>query len=237
MSTQDPGIVRVAPSDLTFLWDSCRRCFWLKVKRVLRRPASAFPTIFRRIDAQTKDYFFDKGSKDLSPDLPPGQIVSGGLSVRSTPMAIAGHDLGLVIAGRMDTAIAFSDGTFGIVDFKTSDPKPEHLARYSRQLHAYAVAAENPAPGALRLEPVTHLGLFVVEPVSMVGLDDAVAYTAQPHYVALERDDDAFTAFLLGVLLVLEAPEPPEPSPDCAYCKYLTAGSLVLATRYFGGGS
>ena len=238
MSTpSDPEVLRLAPSDLTFLWQECQRCFWLKVRGVLRRPSAPFPKIFTRLDAQTKDYFSDKGSKDLSPDLPAGGIASGGLSVRSSPLAIPGHHIGLVIAGCLDTALAFEDGSYGIIDFKTSEPRAEHVEFYSRQLHAYAVAAENPAPGALRLAPVTRLGLLVVEPMAMVGLDEAVAYTGQTHYVAIERDDDAFTAFLMQVLLVLERPEPPEASAHCSYCKYLKAGSLVLMTEYYGGGT
>lgn len=44
------GPVKLAPSDLTFLWEECQRCFWLKVKGVLKRPSGLFPKVFTRLD-------------------------------------------------------------------------------------------------------------------------------------------------------------------------------------------
>jgi hypothetical protein len=227
-------IVTLAPSDMTFLWQECRRCYWLKLKGVLKRPSGPFPKVFTRLDGAMKNYFLDKGSQDLSPRLRPGQVVTGGLTVRSAPLQIPGHETAVIIGGRIDTAIAFDDGTYAIIDYKTSEPKPEHAQFYARQLHAYMVAAENPAPSALELSPITQLGLVIVEPEVMVGLDDGVAFKGKTHFLEIERDDAGFTGFLMQVLLLLEHPEPPAPAPDCSYCRYVAAGSLVLATEYYG---
>lgn len=234
-SAADPAnAVKLAPSDLTFLWDECQRCFWLKAKGVLKRPSAPFPKIFTRLDGQTKDYFFGKRAEDMAEGLHAGRVAFGDRWVRSAPLAVPGHDVGVVIGGRIDTALAFDDGTYGVIDFKTSEPKPEHVMFYGRQLHSYALAVENPAPGALELSPVTQLGLLCVEPIAMVDLDGDVAYKGSSHFLEIERDDDAFMAFLSQVLYLLERPEPPERAPGCSYCSYLAAGSLVVLTGSYG---
>jgi hypothetical protein len=226
--------VRLAPSDLTFLWEECRRCFWLKARGVLKRPSGPFPKVFTRLDQQTKDLYFGKGSQEIAADLRPGRIAFGDRCVRSAPLEVPGHRAPVVLAGRIDTALAFDDGTYGVIDFKTSEPRDEHVPFYGRQLHCYALALENPAAGALRLSPVSELGLVCVEPEAMIALDEGVAYKAQAHFVRVPRDDHMFLAFLSQVLFVLERPEPPEASPGCAYCTYLRAGTLLLMTGMYG---
>jgi hypothetical protein len=233
-TTSPANVVKLAPSDLTFLWDECQRCFWFKAKGVLKRPSAPFPKIFTRLDGQTKNYFFGKRAEEMASELRPGRVAFGDRWVRSGPLHVPGHDTQVVLAGRIDTALAFDDGSYGVIDFKTSQPKAEHVLFYGRQLHSYPLAAENPAPGALELSPVTQLGLLCVEPVAMVGLDGDVAYKGTSTFLEIERDDDAFMAFLSQVLYLLEKPEPPDPAPKCSYCTYLAAGSLVLLTGSYG---
>ena len=235
LSTSSANVVKLAPSDLTFLWDECQRCFWLKVKGVLRRPSAPFPKIFTRLDNQTKDFFFGRRAEEMAAGLRPGRIALGDRWVRSRPLTVPGHATKVVLAGRIDTALAYDDGSYGIIDFKTSEPKAEHVSFYGRQLHAYALAAESPAPGALDLAPVSQLGLLCVEPVAMVELDDDVAYKGASCFLEIERDDDAFLAFISQVLYLLETPEPPDPAPKCSFCSYLAAGSLVVLTGSYGG--
>jgi PD-(D/E)XK nuclease superfamily len=224
------GVVRLAPSDLTFLWAECQRCFWLKARGVLKRPSAPFPKVFTMLDNQTKDFFFNKRSEEMADGLRPGRVSFGDRWVRSRPLSVPGHDTKVTLQGKIDTALSFDDDSHGIIDFKTSEPKAAHVPFYGRQLHSYALAAENPAEGALDLSPVTQLGLLCVEPIAMIGVGDAVAYKGATHFLEIERDDDAFMAFLSQVLYLLERPEAPDPSPKCSYCNYLAAGSLVLLT-------
>jgi len=56
--------------------------------------------------------------------------------------------------------LAFDDGCYSVMDFKTSTPSRQHVAFYWRQLSAYAYALEHPAAGALQLSPVSKLGLL-----------------------------------------------------------------------------
>lgn len=61
-------IWKLSPSELTFLWDECPRCFYLKVIRNFSRPWSPFPSIFNRIDKLMKDYFDGRSAMDTTPD-------------------------------------------------------------------------------------------------------------------------------------------------------------------------
>jgi hypothetical protein len=219
---------KLSASDLTFLFEECRRCFWMKLIGGLPRPRPPFPKVFILLDAQTKRFFAGKRTRELSPSLPPGRVALGERMVRSGRLVVPGHERPVLLAGRFDSAFRFDDGSFGLVDFKTAEPRDEHLALYGRQLHAYALAAENPAPGRLLLRPVKQLGLLCVEPTTMVRHRGGVAYGGRPRWVEIPRDDDAFLAFLGEVLAVLERKTPPLPAPTCQFCDYLTTGALTL---------
>jgi hypothetical protein len=103
-------------------------------------------------------------TESISPDIPPGIVRFGQKWVRSCRIDVAVENGAGHLRGRLDTVVEF-DKTYGVIDFKTSTPRGDHLALYSRQLQAYAYALENPAPGAFGLAPVTKLGLLVFEPI------------------------------------------------------------------------
>ena len=153
----------LSPSDLTFSWDGCKRCFYLKVKHniVYRGP---FPGMFGKMGDLTSNYYLDKPSSEISPGLPAGKVTLREKWVKSAPISFPDTPSQCMIKGRFDAIMAFEDGSYGIIDYKTSDASEEKAAFYSRQLSAYAYALENPAPGALSLSPITRLGLFIITP-------------------------------------------------------------------------
>jgi len=117
--------------------------------------------------------------------------------------------------------LSFDDGSYGVIDFKTSNPSKESANMYSRQLHAYAYALEHPAPGKLALSPVTKLGLLYFYPDninqnSVVRLN----YGAEIVWMEVEKDEQGFLSFIDEVLDVLELPEAPVHSPSCQWCGY-----------------
>ena len=116
---------------------------------------------------------------------------------------------------------SFDDGSYGIIDFKTSIVREVNVALYSRQLHAYAHALENAAPGKLSLGPVTRLGLYCLEPFEFSPSDgcDAVM-NSRSAWIEIERDDDAFLDFMEAAVAVANSPRAPMPAPDCPVCNY-----------------
>jgi PD-(D/E)XK nuclease superfamily len=214
-------MIKLSPSDLTFLWSECPRCFYLKAVHNLRRPSSLFPSIFTRIDHLMKAYFQDKPSEELTDQLPGGVVKMGDRWVTSTPILFSGHSLSCYLTGKFDCLVEFNDGTYGVVDFKTSEAKPEHVSFYSRQLHAYAYALEYSAPNSLHLSPVSRLGLLTVEPVLMDRLNSGrIAYLGEVTWQECSKSYPKFLSFLEEVVEILSSPEPPESSPNCAYCAY-----------------
>ena len=149
------NLYTLSPSDLTFLWDGCKFCFYMKVKHkiVYRGP---FPGMFGTMGNLTSNFYQDKPAAEISPSLPAGIVKYKEKWVKSSPILLPGIGSQCVIRGRFDAVVAFEDGSYGIIDYKTSDASSEKAAFYSRQLSAYAYALENPATGALSFNARSH---------------------------------------------------------------------------------
>ncbi len=153
-------------------------------------------------------------------------IALGDKWVESVPLAIPGQRGTVVLRGRIDTAARFDDQTYGLLDYKTSNPRETHVAVYSRQLHCYSLAAENPAGSGCSFGPVSRMGLLVFQPLKYIDKADPSAtvradFGGGATWLPADRDDDAFLRFLSRVLELLERPTPPAASEDCSYCRYI----------------
>jgi len=213
--------IKLSPSDLTFLWDECPRCFYLKVALGINRPPVPFPSIFGNIDLLMKRLFTDKDTAELSPSLPSGKVLFSGKWVESAPIRLPGSAQSCYIRGIFDSVLQFDDGSYAVVDFKTSEPNPKHVGFYGRQLRAYAYALEHPALGKLALAPITRLGLLCVEPID-IDRDEQrrIRYVGDVTWLEVPLDEPGFLDFLTQVMQVLSLPEPPLAAEKCPFCKY-----------------
>lgn len=213
--------IKLSPSDLTFLWDECPRCFYLKYLHGISRPAAPFPSIFGTIDRLMKAHYAGRPTTDIDPSLPPGFVSVSEQWVESIPITLPGHSLSCFVRGKYDAIIGFDDGSFGIIDFKTSAPKPEHVPFYSRQLHAYAFALEHPATGKPYISPINRLGLFVATPQATLDLSTSeISFQIGLTWMEVPYLEGGFISFIDRVLTILELPEPPPAGPKCSYCEY-----------------
>lgn len=212
---------KLSPSDLTFLYEGCKRCFYLKMVSRIVQPSIPLPSIFSKIAALLKDHYTDKHTKELHAALPPGTVNYGEKYVRSKIIRLPDHSATCFINGRFDIVVNFEDGTYGVIDFKTGNPNVEYVDIYSRQLHAYAYALEHAAPGALTLSPVTKMGLLYFYPSGIEQEDiERISYEAEVSWIEIEKDEQQFLGFVGEVLDLLESPEAPDPSPSCQWCNY-----------------
>ena len=214
---------RLSPSDLTFSYEGCKRCFYHKVVNGIAQPSIPLPSIFSKIAGLLKNHYDGKPTSQLHADLPPGIVRYGEKNVRSSIIQLPKHDATCYISGRFDVVVSFEDGTYGVIDYKTSNPSRESARMYSRQLHAYAYALEHPDPRALALSPVTKLGLlyFYPESVNQQSIE-RLSYEAEITWIEVEKDEEGFLKFIDEVLDVLELPEAPEHSPSCQWCGYIS---------------
>lgn len=212
---------KLSPSDFAFLWEECPRCFYLKVVMGFYRPRPIMPKIFTQIDLEMKGFYTGRRTESIAPGMPPGVVSHDERWVQSRPIDFPEHSASCFIRGKFDTIVRFDDGGYGVVDFKTSRRKAEHVPLYSRQLHAYAYALENAAAGEFSLSPVKRLGLLVFEPeIYTQGKTGRVGFAGRMDWIEIPQNDAEFKAFLGDVMNVLASPEPPPPGVECAWCRY-----------------
>jgi hypothetical protein len=148
------------------------------VKHGVQRPSIGLPSVFGKIANLQKDYYSQMQAEAFCNELPPGAVKYGANWVQSEVINFPSGS-GCYIRGRFDIVVEFDAGGYGVIDFKAREPGEEPTVMFDRQLHAYAHALENAAPGELRLCPVTRLGLLYFGP-SAVELKGARQYVSGP---------------------------------------------------------
>lgn len=217
-------LYKISPSDLTFLYDGCQRCFYFKIVHGISQPSIPIPGVFSKIASLLKTHYTGARTEKVCKDLEPGTVTYGEKWVKSIPVKLPNHRSSFYIAGRFDIVVEFDKNGYGVLDFKTGNPKDEINNPYSRQLHAYSFALENPAEGALHLKPVIKLGLLYFPPTRTAQRDgdiERLFYECSVNWVAIKRDDDYFFEFMDDVMTLLESINPPDPSSECSWCNYV----------------
>lgn len=230
---------RLSPSDLTFLFESCKHCFVLKVKNGIFQPSIPLPGVFSIIADIQKNYYSGRRTEEFCPQLPPGTVTLGEKQVRSTTIEFDGLESTCYIVGRFDIVAELDDGSYAVMDFKTGNPGEEKAEMYSRQLHAYALALENPAEGALKLSPVSRLGLLYFRPDRCQYLgNDRQVLEGQMTWIEIKKEDDEFRSFLRDVVSLLDGPLPASDPEKCDWCRYRSRITGVTGvTEESGGGA
>jgi hypothetical protein len=203
--------------------------------------------VFGALDNAQKEFFVGRSVKEVSRSLPAG-VIERGRRVKSEAIAVDGTDYRVQFSGDTDTILRFSRAGVGVCDFKTSAPSDEAAALYGRQLHAYAFALERPANEVSRLAPVSRMGLICFPPLDMVELPAAktaakpagrsraasarsranYAYRTEAVWVEVERDDDAYMAFLADVVRLITRKTMPQSSPNCGWCRWTRMTAPLL---------
>lgn len=228
---------KLSPSDFAFLWEQCKRCFYLKVVHGIRQPSMPMARIFKQIEGLQMEFYQGRETGEVLPELPPGVIRCGERWVESDVIHPSGKSSGCYILGKLDSLIEFEDGSWGVLDFKTTRTKSDYVPLYARQLNSYAYGLEHPTPKSrpgkgppLSLSPISKIGLLCMEPSSMTQPSAGRhTYEGEVAWIEMEKDYDRFLEFLSEVLDLLGGPMP-APGPRCDWCSY---GARMVEGKMF----
>jgi len=211
---------KLLPSDLIYLYDGCKHCFYLKVKHGIAQPSMPMASIFTTIANLQKSFYGNKRTEEFSLAMPPGRVEFGEKNVATNPLSFKGTSSTCYLTGRFDLIVKLDDGTYGVIDCKTAKGNDKKTQMYGRQLQAYTIALENPAPRKLALKPVTKLGLLYLEPDKFEQVaEDRQSLQGNLTWVEVPRDDNAFMGFLEEVVDLLDGAVPEmQRCDECEHC-------------------
>lgn len=211
---------KLSPSDFAYLYEECKLCYYLKVKKGIHRPQLPFPGVFSALNTRLQGSLIGHELRELSPKLPEGVVESqeGFVESREIP------NTHVFVKGKYDLLVRQPDGTYLIVDFKISQPDEEKIAKYQTQLQAYHYAFEFPARG----EPkeITKLGLIIMYPDTVRFENGRAILDFPPRWLEIDIKRDIFLQFIGKINDLLEGPPPPE-NFDCQWCKYRHMGEII----------
>lgn len=191
-----PLVISVGTLGSFAMPDFCPRCFWIRLKAEKLPFQIPMPGIFSSIDSYVKNVvrrYYDK-EKKLPRWFPHvGEIANIAEVPSYKEYYFTEPQSGVTLRGTPDEVFQLKDGSFHIVDYKTSRFTATQgglFPMYEVQLNAYAVIEEQ-----CGLKPITDLALVYMEPVTDgdAAADDAnrrndgfaMGFTANIHKVTL----------------------------------------------------
>jgi hypothetical protein len=224
------GGLTIAATELGYYasFGFCSRCAWVRL-HVKDLPFQGFPGIFSSIDRYNKllvqNHF-------LREDRPPEWLAAIG-DVREfvrpphwSAFKAVDSQTGVTVRGEADAIFRCADGSYAIVDYKTTRYNPAYRSMfraYRAQLNAYAYIGER-----LGLAPVSKLALVYMEPqtdeeaVLNPQLIDSggfsMGFRATIVKVAL-KPDVLIPPLLRKVKEVSDMEKPPPAGPECKDCQ------------------
>ena len=215
----------ISPSDLTFTYGECKRCFWLKYNKGISTPG--FMPLVGPMSRFQEAAYRGLASTSLDKQLLPGKISRFGETVESAPISINGVETPWRIKGKFDLVVEYDNGSLGLIDCKvtTSEMDDGKVNHYLPQLEAYCYALENPMAGLP--ERVAHSGLMMWKVDNATQDEEGNNYfSTESAFLMVPRDPDGFKEFILEVIAVLEGPLP-ESGETCKNCMLVEKRKLV----------
>lgn len=178
------------------------------------------PGVFAAINTILQGNLVGKNLKNLSKDLPDGEVISqeGWVESKLVP------ETSVYIKGKYDLLAKNSDGSHTLVDLKISQPGEDKIEKYKSQLTAYKFALENPKSGA----PIktTKLGLLIFYPEVVSFENETAKVDFPPKWLGIPVDEKGFLTFIKSVDKLLSGPMPEE-SKTCKWCQYRHLGETL----------
>lgn len=204
---------KLSPSDFAYLYEDCKLCYWLKVKKGIMPPPSPFPGVFSSLNTMVQGQMVGHKLSEFGKDLPEIMVESQEGFVNSK--VVPSTDV--YIYGKYDLLCSNGDGTYTIVDLKISKPDVGKIDKYKTQLGAYKFALENPKEG--EGIKVTRLALLIFYPEKASYNDRGAVVDFPAKWLEIPADDRGFVDFMKEVNSLLSGDAPAE-SETCGLCNY-----------------
>ena len=207
----------ISPSDLAFLYLESQWGFHQKYRSGIKRPPLILPKIFNVIDASIKLKYLDENMSRVCSELPNGILCSADEWVKSKPITNDKHpDFEVIIRGKIDGTLKNVDGTYTVIDFKTTEINEEHLQKYIMQLSCYPYCLKYPNSSRDYKLPVSDkVGLFVFEPNEFtIDYNSKASLRGKIVYKEYEYDEEKFVDYIRNTIIPLLAGDEPKPKED-----------------------
>jgi hypothetical protein len=214
----------LSPSDLAFLLDDSPWGFYQKYNLGIKRPPVIIPRIFTVIDVLTKVCCENKNMKDFDESFPDAVITGADQWIKSKAIVNPDFpDIEIILRGKIDGVLKFSDGTHSVIDFKTCEIQEKTLQKYVRQLSCYSYALKNPnSPSDYSVEINNKIGLFVYEPTKFsIASNSTANLDGKFKYIEYDFDLKEFESFIKNQVIPLIAGKEPPPTDDDPCWVYL----------------
>ena len=216
--------IYLSPSDLAFLYEESKWGFHSKYISGIKRPPVILPKIFTLIDSFIKNKYIGQNLKMINKNLPDASLAHNDEWVESKAIYNENYpDICIKIRGKIDAVLDFGDGSYSVVDFKTSEISESYLEKYRKQLHCYSYAVLNAEVNKFTLSNLRNTGLLVFEPNEFfIDYNDKAGLKGSFKWVEFDLNLDDFESFIKNDLIpLLAGPEPkPEENDNCwAYLK------------------
>ena len=211
---------KLSPSDFAYLYEECKLCYYLKVKHSIYQPSMPMPGVFSAINSRIQGTLIGKNLRDLSKDLPEGNVESqeGWVNSKIIP------NTNSYIKGKYDLLVKRKDNSYLLVDLKISQPGNNKIDKYETQLNSYKYALENPKHG--KAVKISKMGLLIFYPDQVTFKEDSAVFTFPPTWLEVPINEKGFLKFAKNINDLLSG-EPPEESPSCKWCQYRHTGEKI----------
>ena len=216
--------IYLSPSDLAFLLDDSPWGFYQKYNLGIKRPPVIIPRIFTVIDVLTKVCCENKNMKEFDESFPDAVITGADQWIKSKAIVNPDFpDIEIILRGKIDGVLKFSDGTHSVIDFKTCEIQEKTLQKYVRQLSCYSYALKNPnSPSDYSVEINNKIGLFVYEPTKFsIASNSTANLDGKFKYIEYDFDLKEFESFIKNQVIPLIAGKEPPPTDDDPCWVYL----------------
>ena len=221
---QDKSPYKLSPSKFLFGYERCKRCFYLDIRKGLTQPGT-FPSIFSKYDIIHKNSTTGMRTEDICIDIPKGIFFEGpgSKTLESVDIKCEDGNAGY-ISGKGDAFLKLDDGSYAVIDFKTTAMSSDKARDYSTQLHAYKYALENNREGKPHLSPITKLGIIVFEPdihEKMIKTSESsLGIIHKTQWFEIPIDEDNFVSYVKKVVKLLSSQDIPHSAESCQFCDY-----------------